>query len=125
MKATVLRWVYNTGTDKKPIPSDKAAKPAPATSFFSSLFSSFSAPSPAPAPAPPPEPEKDPLEALESTVQLSVFAAEIGVRLDNRMNTELERATKKKPPSTSTYQLIYVSFKSLVVFEDRIYVDWI
>ncbi|CAE6441272.1 unnamed protein product [Rhizoctonia solani] len=107
MKATVLRWVYNTGTDKKPIPSDKAAKPAPATSFFSSLFSSFSAPSPAPAPAPPPEPEKDPLEALESTVQLSVFAAEIGVRLDNRMNTELERATKKKPPSTSTYQLIY------------------
>ncbi|KAF8752076.1 hypothetical protein RHS01_07718 [Rhizoctonia solani] len=110
MKATVLRWVYNTGTDKKPIPSDKAAKPAPATSFFSSLFSSFSsAPTltPAPTPAPLPEPEKDPLEALESTVQLSIFAAEISVRLDNRMNTELERATKKKPPSTSTYQLIY------------------
>ncbi|KAF8688692.1 hypothetical protein RHS03_09437, partial [Rhizoctonia solani] len=110
MTSTFLRWVYNTGTDKKPIPSDKAAKPAPATSFFSSLFSSFSsAPTltPAPTPAPLPEPEKDPLEALESTVQLSIFAAEISVRLDNRMNTELERATKKKPPSTSTYQLIY------------------
>ncbi|KAH7337817.1 hypothetical protein B0J17DRAFT_664321 [Rhizoctonia solani] len=108
MKATVLRWVYNTGTDKKPIPSDKAAKPAPATSFFSSLFSSFtSAPSPAPTPARLPDPEKDPLEALESTVQLSIYAAEVSVRLDNRMNTELERATKKKPPSTSTYQLIY------------------
>ncbi|KAG8709367.1 hypothetical protein FRC08_018375 [Ceratobasidium sp. 394] len=38
MKATILRWVYNTGTEKKPPPSDKAAKPAPATSFFSSLF---------------------------------------------------------------------------------------
>ncbi|CAE6464621.1 unnamed protein product [Rhizoctonia solani] len=108
MKSTVLRWVYNTGTDKKPIPSDNAAKPAPATSFFSSLFSSFtSTPSPAPTAAPLPEPEKDPLEAIESTVQLSIFGAEISVRLDNRMNTELERATKKKPPSTSTYQLIY------------------
>ncbi|KAG8731231.1 hypothetical protein FRC11_004681, partial [Ceratobasidium sp. 423] len=108
MKATVLRWVYDTGTDKKPIPSDKAAKPAPATSFFSSLFSSFtSTPAPAPTPAPPPEPEKDPLEAIESNVQLSIFAAEVSVRLDARMNTELERATKKKPPSTSTYQLIY------------------
>ncbi|KAJ1300947.1 hypothetical protein OPQ81_003373 [Rhizoctonia solani] len=108
MKATVLRWVYDTGTDKKPIPSDKAAKPAPATSFFSSLFSSFtSTPSPAPTPAPLPEPEKDPLEAIESNVQLSIFAAEVSVRLDARMNTELERATKKKPPSTSTYQLIY------------------
>ncbi|KAG8743102.1 hypothetical protein FRC10_000402 [Ceratobasidium sp. 414] len=109
MKATVLRWVYDTGTEKKLPPSDKAAKPAPATSFFSSLFSSFtsSSPSPAPAPAPPPEPEKDPLEALVSTVQLSVFAAQVAVRLDKRMSTELERATKKKPPATSTYQLIY------------------
>ncbi|CAE6384073.1 unnamed protein product [Rhizoctonia solani] len=108
MTATVLRWVYNTGTDKKPVPSDKAAKPAPATSFFSSLFSSFtSASSPAPVPVPLPEPEKDPLEEIESTVKLSIYAAEISVRLDSRMNTELERATKKKPPSTSTYQLIY------------------
>ncbi|KAG8684005.1 hypothetical protein FRC08_013955, partial [Ceratobasidium sp. 394] len=108
MKATILRWVYNTGTEKKPPPSDKAAKPAPATSFFSSLFSSFtSSPAPAPAPAPPPEPEKDPLEALVSTVRLSVFAAEVAVRLDKRMSAELERATKKKPPATSTYQLIY------------------
>ncbi|CAE6531048.1 unnamed protein product [Rhizoctonia solani] len=108
MKATVLRWVYNTGTDKKPIPSDKAAKAAPTTSFFSSLFSSFaSTPSPAPTPASLPEPEKDPLEEIESTVQLSIYAAEVSVRLDSRMNTELERATKKKPPSTSTYQLIY------------------
>ncbi|KAG8689809.1 hypothetical protein FRC09_012247, partial [Ceratobasidium sp. 395] len=109
MKATVLRWVYDTGTEKKPPPSDKAAKPAPATSFFSSLFSTFTsaAPSPAPTPTRPPEPEKDPLEALVSTVQLSVFAAQVGVRLDKRMSTELERATKKKPPATSTYQLIY------------------
>ncbi|QRW13174.1 hypothetical protein RhiLY_12173 [Ceratobasidium sp. AG-Ba] len=109
MKATVLRWVYDTGTEKKPLPSDKAAKPAPATSFFSSLFATFTAaPSPVPAaPAPLPEPEKDPLEALVSTVQLTVFAAQVAVRLDKRMSNELERATKKKPPATSVYQLIY------------------
>lgn len=111
MKATVLRWVYDAGTEKLPPPSDKAAKPAPATSFFSSLFSSFAAaaPSPAPAPAVPPEPEKDPLEEIVSSVQLSVYAAQVSVRLDKRMSNELERATKKKPPATSTYQLIYVS----------------
>ncbi|KAF8604785.1 hypothetical protein BDV93DRAFT_440059, partial [Ceratobasidium sp. AG-I] len=109
MKATILRWVYDTGTEKLPPPSDKAAKPAPATSFFSSLFSTFTsaAPSPATIPAAPPEPEKDPLEEIGSSVQLSVFAAQVSVRLDKRMSNELERATKKKPPATSTYQLIY------------------
>jgi hypothetical protein len=115
MKATVLRWVYDTGTEKRPPPSDKASKPAPVTSFFSSLFSFASAPSPTPTPVAPPEPEKDPLEALVSSVQLSVFAAQVAVQLDKRMSTELERATKKKPPATSTYQLIYVSVCSFVL----------
>ncbi|KAG8964407.1 hypothetical protein FRC03_001808 [Tulasnella sp. 419] len=103
--AEVMRWVYQTGTEKK------AVAPKPATSsggFFSSLLASFATPTPARTPEPQaPTKEPDPLEVLESSVLLTVYSARVDVRLDKKMSNELERATKKKPPTTCTYSLIY------------------
>lgn len=112
MKATVLRWVYDVGTRKLPPSTGKIAKPAPATSCSSSPVSSVASATPSlqRVPAAPPEHKKDPLEEIVSVLQLSIYAAQVSVRLDKRMSDELERATKKKPPARSIYQMIYVSF---------------
>jgi hypothetical protein len=49
------------------------------------------------------------LEANSSNVVLTIFAANVDVRLDKKMTTELLRSTKKNPPSRLRYELIYVS----------------
>jgi hypothetical protein len=49
------------------------------------------------------------LEANSSNVVLTIFAANVDVRLDKKMTAELLRSTKKKPPSRLRYELIYVS----------------
>ena len=50
------------------------------------------------------------LEANSSNVVLTIFAANVDVRLDKKMTAELLRSTKKGPPSRLRYELIYVSF---------------
>ena len=110
--ASVLRWVYATGSERlvptKPLPP----KPASIShNFFSSFLSSFVAPSPSRTPEPslfPQESNTELLASMESSVVLSVFSAQVDVNLDQKMLTELERATKKRPPKTTTYSLIYV-----------------
>lgn len=52
---------------------------------------------------------EDQKKVVESSVLLSVFTAEARVKLDDKMETELERATKKKAPSNIKIGLIYVS----------------
>lgn len=88
--------------------------------FFSSLFSSFAtAPQRGPSPlqaAPEPDDtetkeadeQRRLLQVNETSVTLSVFSAEVNVRLDERMKKELLRATKKNPPTSMKYELIYV-----------------
>ena len=48
------------------------------------------------------------LEAPLSSVVLTIFAANVDVRLDKKMTAELLRSTKKNPPSRLRYELIYV-----------------
>jgi hypothetical protein len=50
------------------------------------------------------------LEARSSNIVLTIFAANVDVRLDEKMAVEPLRATKKNPPSRMRYELIYVSF---------------
>ncbi|KAI8998895.1 hypothetical protein BD414DRAFT_519966 [Trametes punicea] len=111
IKAEVMQWVYMAGTEK-PQPKEPPKSTAGVGGFFSSLFSSRTgsrAPSRAvtPAPAPSPVPETDPVSVVESNVVLSIFAADVVVKLDQKMIAELNRSTKKNPPTRMKYELIY------------------
>ncbi|EPQ50196.1 hypothetical protein GLOTRDRAFT_141604, partial [Gloeophyllum trabeum ATCC 11539] len=113
IKADVLRWVYAAGSEKPPpvVPASKP-KPAPgAGGFFSSLFSSFASSTPSrtasPLPSAPPPKPVDLLEVVQSKVTLAVYAADVEVKLDKKLERELYRSTKKNPPSRLRYELIY------------------
>ena len=58
------------------------------------------------------------LEAESSSIVLTIFAANVDVRLDEKMTVELLRATKKNPPSRLRYELIYVSLIVVDVFSN-------
>ena len=115
IKAEVMQWVYMAGSEK-PQPKKEPPKPAAGGGgggFFSSLFSSFTSSSQpsrtmTPAPTPPPVPKVDPKTIVESSVVLSIFTADVIVKLDQKMISELHRSTKKNPPTRMKYELIYV-----------------
>ena len=48
-------------------------------------------------------------EANSLNVELTIFAANVAVHLDEKMKGELRRSIKKNPPSRLRYELIYVS----------------
>lgn len=105
----------------KPAPLSQSTSqsklPPSQSGFFASLFSSLSgaaaAPTRTPTPLPPqPVEEVDPLSITESNVVLSIFSAEVDVKLDKKMVLELQRSTKKNPPTSLKVDLIYVSFLS-------------
>ena len=48
------------------------------------------------------------LEVCQSSVLLTIFTAEVEVKLNEKMSAELHRATKKNPPRALKYELIYV-----------------
>jgi hypothetical protein len=103
MKAEVMRWVYSTGTSKPVVP-----QPTKRSGFFSSL-SLFGITTPQRVPTPlPPVKTAELLEIRETNVTLTIFSAEVDVKLDKKMTTELYRSTKKNPPSKLKYELIYV-----------------
>lgn len=109
-----MRGVYASGTEKPPPPSamQKSNKPTTQGNFFSSLFSSFaggSTPLRTPTPLPPvPVEVVDPLTVNETSVSLSIYSADVDVRLDKKVAAELLRSTKKNPPTKVKYELIYV-----------------
>jgi len=118
IKADVMRWVYAAGTTKKkPLPTITRPNKVSHGGFlstFSSFFSTSGASTPQRVVTPlPAEPvvEVDPLTGIESQVTLSIFSADVDVRLSTKMSTELHRSTKKNPPSKLTFQLIYVSLR--------------
>ena len=107
-----MKLVYTSGTEKPPVPT--ALKPIQKTTgFFSTLLQSF-APSAPPTPQPPPATlPPDPstkFQLVDTSISLSIFSADVDVRLAKKVGDELLRATKKKPPSRVKYQLIYVSY---------------
>ena len=120
IKAEVMQWVYLAGTEK---PQPKKELPKPPTGgggFFSSLFSSFTGsgvPSrnATPSPAPTPIPQVNPRMIIESNVVLSIFTVDVLVKLDGKMIAELNRSTKKNPPTRMKYELIYVCFSLFTI----------
>jgi hypothetical protein len=110
-----MRLVYTAGSEKSlpapPVP--KETKPNTRRTFFSSLLSNFSSlqtPSRTISLLPTvPVEEVDPLIVYQTNMELSIFSADVNVRLDKRLAAELHRSTKKNPPSRMRYELIYVS----------------
>ena len=116
IEAEVVRWVYTVGSEKpSTTPKIDTLKTVShqASGFFSSLFAGFggsSTPRRAPTPVPVlPKESINLLEAHSSSVVLTIFAANVEVRLNKKMTAELQRSTKKNPPSQLRYELIYVS----------------
>ncbi|KAF9451267.1 hypothetical protein P691DRAFT_796992 [Macrolepiota fuliginosa MF-IS2] len=111
IRATVMNWVYISGTESRKSLLPKPVKAA-ATGFFSSLFGSLTG-SPTPQrqtiPLPAPAPLVNPLETSETTIILSVFSADISVQLNTKLSSEIYRSTKKNPPPTMKYELIYTA----------------
>ncbi|KIJ58355.1 hypothetical protein HYDPIDRAFT_119620 [Hydnomerulius pinastri MD-312] len=52
-------------------------------------------------------PRYDPMRMHETKVDLTVFTAEVKVTVDEKLSKELNRCTKKNPPSRLKYSLIY------------------
>lgn len=106
-----MNWIYTSNTESRKKLLPKPVK-AVATSFFSSLFGSLasnSTPQRQSVSLPPAMPQIDPLGTSETSIILSVFSADIKVKLDSKLSSEIHRSTKKRPPSTMKYELIYVS----------------
>jgi len=106
-----MNWVYSTGTEKpKQPPVVEQTKPK--TGFFSSLFGLGGGNTPQRTPSPlPPQPVVNDAEYLkvgQSSVVLTIFTADVDVKLSQKISAELLRSTKKNPPRTLKYELIYV-----------------
>jgi hypothetical protein len=108
IQAETMRWVYSSGTEKPQPLSLKQAKVS-APSLFS-WFGLSNTPQRVATPLPPtPEEVVNPLTVNETSVSLSIFSAEVDVRLDKKIAAELHRSTKKNPPSKVKYELIYTA----------------
>jgi hypothetical protein len=118
IKAEVIELVYKVGSEK---PSAKSntdilkSSSHEANGLFSPFSDGFEA-SPTPQGTPTthaPVMENETIHLLEANslnVVLTIFTANVAVRLDKKMTGELLRATKKNPPNRLRYELIYVSF---------------
>jgi len=115
IETEVVRWVYTVGSEKpSAAPKLDTLKTVShqTSGFFSSLFTGFGAsstPRRSPTPLPVPKKSVNLLEAHSSSVVLTIFSANVDVRLNKKMTAELQRSTKKNPPSRLRYELIYVS----------------
>ncbi|PBK91347.1 hypothetical protein ARMGADRAFT_1013798 [Armillaria gallica] len=103
ISAQVMQWVYTSSSDKPS--AARSVKPQVHSGFFSSLFTNFVG-----SVTPPPEEPKaviDPRQIRVTSVALSIFSADVDVRLDKKLSAELHRSTKKNPPGKLKYELIY------------------
>ena len=120
-----MHAVYAVGTEKRPL-LEVLEPRKPKGGFFSSLVSAFtSQPTPQPqTPALPPQPPKDPTELHDMNVTLTVFTAEVDVKVDKKLSAELLRSTKKNPPVHLKYDLIYVSVSMHSTFTKAYHVSY-
>lgn len=117
IKADIMRWVYSVSTDNvmKPKPKVAAQPTTKKKGFFSSLFSSIAADLSTPTRSSAPSVEAGPPKMVDfrsiaaTSVSLSIYAADVAVHLDKKMEAELHRSTKKKMPPRLAYKLIYTA----------------
>ncbi|KAJ6558581.1 hypothetical protein DFH09DRAFT_1037162 [Mycena vulgaris] len=108
IQADTMRWVYSSGTEK-PQPFALKQPKASAPSLFS-WFGLSATPQRVATPLPAaPEEVVDPLTVNQTSVSLSIFSADVDVRLDKKVAAELYRSTKKNPPNRVKYELIYTA----------------
>jgi hypothetical protein len=125
-----MRWVHTVETEKpavvlpKDIIADTPKKIGGMLSSFWSAFSRSTTPAPERAVTPSivasasgaerhvsgAKNDEKLLEIIKTQIVLSIFAAEVDVRVDKKMASELLRSTKKNPPAKLKYELIYVRF---------------
>ena len=113
----MVESVYKVGSEKPSVTSKTdilKSSSHEASGFFSPLTDGFDAsPTSQGTPTQAPVVYNEfiyPLGANSLNIVLTIFAANVAVRLDDKMAGELLRATKKNPPSRLRYELIYVSF---------------
>ncbi|KAF7321475.1 hypothetical protein MKEN_00668200 [Mycena kentingensis (nom. inval.)] len=107
IQATIMRWVYAAGSVKpKPIVRPQEKTGGSILSWFGLAGTPQRVATPLP---PPPEEPLDLLSTIQTSVSLSIFSADVSVRLDKTSVTELHRATKKNPPTKLKYELIYTA----------------
>lgn len=106
--------VYKIGTNKTrqvSVAKKKAKPKAKFLSFFASNEgSSTSQQAPSIPPLELPTDEVD-LEPDNSGVELTIFTANVDVKLSSKISAELHRSMRKNPPRTLKYELIYVRFE--------------
>ncbi|ESK92923.1 hypothetical protein Moror_8996 [Moniliophthora roreri MCA 2997] len=108
--AQVMRWVYSSGTQKPPPPTAVQPVRSSAQGGWRSFFSSVIVKPTTPLPPPPPEPPVDLLAISPTSVSLSIISADILLqKIDSKLESEIERSTKKQPPRKIRYDLIYTA----------------
>lgn len=109
IQAHVMHAVYALGTEKPLILTVEEPPKVSQGGFFSSLLSTFTSHhQPVLAkPLPQPQVNRDPTEVYTSSVTLTMFNADVDVKLDKKLQSELHRSTKKNPPNHLNYSLIY------------------
>ncbi|OCF40369.1 hypothetical protein I317_05804 [Kwoniella heveanensis CBS 569] len=109
--AKVMQWLSATGFIPPPLPAPIAHVGKATKGFASMLASSFfgrNTPSPAPvAPPPPPPPPEDPKKVSALSREIQIYQADIKVSVPTAFGRELERATKKSPPTRMPASLVY------------------
>lgn len=102
-----MNYVYGTGTGKP----GRIPKIEPEAAFFSPTGLGRSS-SPQQAPSTPSlQQGTDAVEYLrftQSSVVLTIYTAEVDVDISQKLSAELHRSTRKNPPHTLKYELIYV-----------------
>lgn len=110
--ATVMNWVYISDSESRKHSLRNVVKTT-TTGFFSSLsgfLTGVSTPQTQTSSLPASTPQVDLIETSTTSIILSVFSAEITVRLNSKLSSEIHRSTKKNPPSSMKYELIYVGW---------------
>lgn len=107
-----MNWVYSTEAEKpKQVIVTEQMDP---TIGYSSRFGLCGSTTPQQTASPLlPRPfinEVEYLEINQSSLDLTIFMAEVDVELSEKMLVELRRSVKKNPPHALKYELIYVCY---------------
>jgi hypothetical protein len=90
-----------------PVPLYSKPTSTLANIFASNFFNRSSSPAPTPVEPPQPSPPEDPLEVTILSREIQIYQADIKVSVSTSFGKELERATKKPPPTRMPASLVF------------------